>query len=86
MITTNSLLGAVVGTPISQSLSPAIYRAAFSSRSLEGEYEAIEADGSNIRDVLEQLRSRGVKGLSVTMPLKEAIIPCLDAIDDDVRL
>jgi shikimate dehydrogenase len=86
MITNNSLFGAVVGTPISQSLSPAIYRAAFASQSLVGEYEAIEADESSIKEVLHQLRGRGLQGLSVTMPLKEAIIPFLDVIDDDATL
>jgi len=86
MITDNSLFGAVVGFPISHSLSPAIFRAAFSSQSLTGEYEAIEANESTIKDVLDQLRSRGVQGLSVTMPLKEAILPFLDVIDDDARL
>jgi shikimate dehydrogenase len=86
MNTDNSLLGAVVGSPISHSLSPAIYRAAFASQSLAGSYEAMEADASNIADVLSQLRQRGVRGLSVTMPLKEAIIPFLDVIDEDARL
>ena len=86
MNTDNSLLGAVVGSPISHSLSPAIYRAAFASQSLAGAYEALEADASNIADVLSQLRQRGVRGLSVTMPLKEAIIPLLDVIDEDARL
>lgn len=86
MNTDNSLLGAVVGSPISHSLSPAIYRAAFASQSLAGSYEALEADASNIADVLSQLRQRGVRGLSVTMPLKEAIIPFLDVIDEDARL
>ncbi len=86
MIMNNSLFGAVVGSPISHSLSPAIYRAAFESRSLTGEYEAIEANESSIKDVLDQLRSRGVHGLSVTMPLKEAIIPLLDVVDEDARL
>lgn len=86
MIINNSCFGAVVGSPISHSLSPAIYRAAFESRSLKGEYEAIEANESSIKDVLDQLRSRGVHGLSVTMPLKEAIIPLLDVVDEDARL
>jgi shikimate dehydrogenase len=86
MNTDNSLLGAVVGSPISHSLSPAIYRASFASQSLAGSYDAMEADASNIADVLSQLRQRGVRGLSVTMPLKEAIIPFLDVIDEDARL
>jgi shikimate 5-dehydrogenase len=54
MITNNSLLGAVIGTPISQSLSPTIYRAAFASQSLVGEYEAIEANESSIEITLDQ--------------------------------
>ena len=86
MTTDIPLLAAVVGSPISHSLSPAIYRAAFASQSLVGEYEAIEADQASIKDVVAQLRARGIRGLSVTMPLKEAIIPLLDKVDDDARL
>lgn len=86
MTSSSPLLAAVVGTPITHSLSPSIYRAAFLSQSLEGEYSAIDADPASIARVFSELRAQGVRGLSVTMPLKEAIIPLLDSIDEDAKL
>ena len=86
-MTSNSpLCAAVVGTPITHSLSPSIYRAAFLSQSLEGEYSAIDADAASIAGVFSELRAQGIRGLSVTMPLKESIIPLLDSIDEDAKL
>jgi shikimate dehydrogenase len=80
------VLAAVVGTPITHSLSPAIYRAAFAAQSVAGEYSAIDADVDSIHRIFEALMSDDVRGLSVTMPLKEAIIPLLQAIDEDAAL
>ncbi len=86
MNTQQSLLAAVIGKPISHSLSPAIYRSAFASQGIEGEYRAVEADSSTISALLAELRVQHISGLSVTMPLKEAIISHLDVIDADAEL
>lgn len=80
------VLAAVVGTPITHSLSPAIYRAAFAAQSVEGEYSAVDANESSIANIFTTLQSQGIRGLSVTMPLKEAIIPLLHSIDEDASL
>jgi shikimate dehydrogenase len=86
MTSVSPLLGAVVGTPITHSLSPAIYRAAFASQNIAGEYEAMDSDTDSIAPVFAQLQTQGVRGLSVTMPLKEAILPLLQVIDEDAVL
>lgn len=86
MTSDEQLLAAVVGLPISHSLSPVIYRAAFASQSIAGDYAAVESDAQSIGDVFAHLRSQGVRGLSVTMPLKEVIIPLLENIDADAAL
>ena len=86
MTNTSPVLAAVVGTPITHSLSPAIYRAAFAAQSVTGEYSAIDADVESIHRIFETLKSEDVRGLSVTMPLKEAIIPLLQVIDEDAAL
>lgn len=80
------VLAAVVGTPITHSLSPAIYRAAFAAQSVEGEYSAVDANESSIANIFTTLQSQGIRGLSVTMPLKEVIIPLLHSIDEDASL
>ena len=86
MTSESPLLAAVVGTPIEHSLSPVIYRAAFHGQSILGEYAARNADADSISVVLEELRGAGIRGLSVTMPLKEAIIPLLQFVDEDASL
>lgn len=75
------LLGAVIGSPISHSLSPAMYRAAFASQGVVGDYDSIECEAAMVSTVLSSLVSRGARGVSVTMPLKEAVIEHLSGID-----
>jgi len=78
-----STIAAVIGSPISHSLSPAIHNAAFLSSHRDGEYVAVECGISDVDATLANLQSSGVVGLSVTMPLKEAVIDCLDLVTPD---
>ena len=69
-----STIAAVIGTPISHSLSPAIHNAAFAASHRNGEYVAVECGISDVDATMAPLQSAGLVGLSVTMPLKEAVI------------
>jgi len=76
---------AVLGSPIAHSLSPALHLAAYASLGLDWRYEAIEVDEAGLPPFLASLDSTWV-GLSLTMPLKECVLPLLDTVDDDARL
>jgi len=76
-------IAAVIGSPISHSLSPAIHNAAFLSAHRDGEYVAVECGVNDVKTTMTNLQSSGVVGLSVTMPLKEAVIDCLDFVTPD---
>ncbi len=78
-----SAIAAVIGSPISHSLSPSIHNAAFLAASREGEYVAVECGISDVNATMSKLQSAGLVGLSVTMPLKEAVIDCLDFATPD---
>jgi shikimate dehydrogenase len=78
-----STIAAVIGSPISHSLSPAIHNAAFAAAKRSGEYVAVECGVSDIDTTMENLQSAGLVGLSVTMPLKEVVIDCLDFVTPD---
>lgn len=70
----------VVGSPIAHSLSPRIHNAAFRAHEVDASYAAIEIDGA--RDLGRLLRSAGrlgLRGLSVTAPLKPAAYRLADA-------
>jgi len=76
-------IAAVIGSPISHSLSPAIHNAAFVAAYRNGEYVAVECGVGGVDTTLSNLQSAGLVGLSVTMPLKEAVIDCLDFVTPD---
>jgi shikimate dehydrogenase len=69
---------AVLGSPIAHSLSPVLHTAAYRELGLSGWiYEAIECDESGLPALLASLGPEWA-GLSLTMPLKRAVLPLLD--------
>jgi shikimate dehydrogenase len=70
---------AVLGSPIAHSLSPVLHRAAYDALGLTGwTYEAYDVTEDRLGDFLAGLDASWA-GLSLTMPLKAAVIPYLDA-------
>ncbi|GAA2593370.1 shikimate dehydrogenase [Streptomyces axinellae] len=71
---------AVLGSPIAHSLSPVLHRAAYAGLGLETwTYDAFDVDEKGIAGFLAELDGRWA-GLSLTMPLKRAVIPLLDEV------
>ncbi|MFE3653291.1 shikimate dehydrogenase [Streptomyces sp. NPDC059152] len=71
---------AVLGSPIAHSLSPVLHRAAYDELGLTGwGYGRHEVDEAGLPAFLEKLGPEWA-GLSLTMPLKRAVIPLLDEI------
>ena len=75
-----NMRAAVLGSPISHSLSPALHRAAYAALGLDWHYDAIEVDQSALPAFISAL-DESWAGLSLTMPLKESVIPLLDEVD-----
>ena len=76
---------AVLGSPIAHSLSPVLHRAAYAALGLtDWTYDAHEVDEASLRDFLSGLDASWA-GLSLTMPLKRAVIPLLDAVSETAR-
>ncbi len=73
---------AVLGSPIEHSLSPVLHRAAYQELGLgDRSYDRFEIDEAALPGFIAQLGPEWA-GLSLTMPLKRAIIPLLDEISD----
>ncbi|MFD9926541.1 shikimate dehydrogenase [[Kitasatospora] papulosa] len=73
---------AVLGSPIAHSLSPVLHRAAYTELGLDHwSYDRFEVDEAGLPGFVEGLDSTWA-GLSLTMPLKRAIMPMLDGISD----
>jgi shikimate dehydrogenase len=73
---------AVLGAPIAHSLSPVLHRAAYAALGLKGwDYRAVECDEAALPETLRALESEGLAGVSLTMPLKRAVLPLLARTD-----
>jgi len=76
------LLG-VLGSPVTHSLSPAMHNAALAALRIDLRYLPFEA--STLAEFMPLLAELRVRGLSVTLPFKEAFLPHLDSIDPAAR-
>ncbi|MET9811125.1 shikimate dehydrogenase [Streptomyces halstedii] len=73
---------AVLGSPIAHSLSPVLHRAAYAELGLDTwSYDRFEIDEAALPGFVEGLDPSWA-GLSLTMPLKRAVIPLLDRISE----
>jgi shikimate dehydrogenase len=76
---------AVLGSPIAHSLSPVLHRSAYAELGLDWRYDAIEVTEESLPAFLDALGPRW-RGLSLTMPLKRAVVGRLDTASATVRL
>jgi shikimate dehydrogenase len=81
LITGQTRLAAVIGSPVRHSLSPAIHNAAFEAGGLDWVYVALEVVPGAATAALAAMRALGIGGLSVTMPHKEEIAAAVDDLD-----
>jgi shikimate dehydrogenase len=70
---------AVLGSPISHSLSPVLHRAAYEYLRLDWQYDPYDIDEASLPNFMANLDETWA-GLSITMPLKRAIIPLCDDV------
>jgi len=71
----------VLGDPIAHSLSPALHRAGYAALGLDWEYDAHQVGEAELPAFLAALDDRW-RGLSLTMPLKRAILPLADDLTE----
>jgi shikimate dehydrogenase len=67
---------AVLGSPIAHSLSPALHRAAYAALGLDWQYDGIEVASGELAAFVGGLGPEWA-GLSLTMPLKQEVLPLL---------
>lgn len=69
----------IMGNPVAHSLSPAMHNAAFAALGLNKVYVPFPV--TDVATALAGFRALGVRGASVTIPHKQAVMAHLDAID-----
>lgn len=76
---------AVVGRPVGHSRSPAIHTAAFRALDIDATYEAIDVPDHGFERVVDDLRSRRLDGVNVTMPHKDRAFEAADRVTDEAH-
>ena len=76
---------AVLGHPIQHSRSPLLHSSAYRALNLPWAYEAVDVTEAALPSFVATLGSDW-RGLSLTMPLKRAVVPLLDESDELVAM
>lgn len=87
MITAKTKICAIIGNPVYGSLSPIIHNAGFKAKDIGSDFVgiALNVAPDKLENFIGFLRSSNIRGLSVTLPHKEKVIPMLDNIDDTAK-
>jgi len=96
MISAKTTLVGLIGWPVSHSVSPAMHNAAFAALGLDWCYVPLPVDptlpgtvgdamgdtvGDTVGDAVRGMRALGMRGINVTVPHKQAVLPFLDRIE-----
>jgi shikimate dehydrogenase len=76
---------AVIGYPLTHSLSPQIHNFAFKKLKIDAIYEKIEIAQENFSESVNQLKKAGYSGLNITIPHKLNIRSFIDEVDSDAK-
>lgn len=75
----------IIGYPLGHSLSPLLHTAAFRALDIPAVHVAWPVEPGRLADFMAAFRLLGLRGLSVTIPHKEAIMPLLDEVSDRAK-
>lgn len=81
-ININTSLYGLIGDPVTKSIGHYAHNALMKKLNLNAIYVKMKVEEESLLKVLKLCLTLGFKGLSVTMPLKEKIIPFLDEVDE----
>ena len=81
---TTKLLG-VIGHPVEHSLSPAMHNAAISHLGVDFVYLPFPVKPGDLKAAIAGFAAIGVRGFSITIPHKQAILPLLSEVSPIAR-
>jgi len=75
----------IIGWPVAHSLSPAMHNKAFAALGHKAVYGLFPVPPERLSAAIEGIRALGIKGVSVTVPHKEALLSMLDEVEETAR-
>jgi shikimate dehydrogenase len=75
----------LIGYPVEHSLSPAMQNAAFRALALDYRYTLLPTPPEQLAERIRDCIAQDFAGWNITVPHKQAMLPFLDAISEEVR-
>ncbi len=72
-MSTHAMYG-LIGYPVKHSFSPAMHNAAFASLGIDARYSLFEVKPEDLSSFFSGLDTKGILGLNITVPYKEAVL------------
>ena len=75
----------IIGKPLSHSLSPLLHNYWFKKYNIKASYTLIETEINQIGKVINKIKKKELKGINITIPYKQKVIPYLDLVINDAK-
>lgn len=85
-ITGHTTLIGLLGSPVGHSLSPMMHNEAFRTLGLDYCYLAFDVDEKRLGAAVEGLKAMGARGMNLTMPCKNAVVPLCDRLSPAAQI
>ena len=76
---------ALIGNPVSHSLSPIMHNYWFNKYNINAEYQPLNINENEIERVIDKIKDKEIKGINVTLPYKKSVIPFLARTVNDAK-
>jgi shikimate dehydrogenase len=80
----NTLYG-LIGEKLTHSISPLIHSIIMESTNINGFYHLFEVEKAHLETVIIGLKNLNAKGINVTIPYKQAVMPYLDGLSSEAE-
>ena len=77
---------AIIGNPLSHSLSPILHNYWFNKYNINAEYHLLEIKEKEILKIIELIKEKKIFGINVTLPYKQKVIPYVDKLVNDAKI
>ena len=75
----------IIGWPVEHTLSPVMQNEAFKALGMNWRYLPFPTRPADLPDAIRGIRALGIKGVNLTIPHKEAVLPLLDELSPAAR-
>jgi shikimate dehydrogenase len=82
-INSNTRYLGIIGNPLQHSLSPWLHNRTLHHLGLNYVYLPLQIDAAQLRGAVKAIRSLGFRGVNVTIPFKEKVMPWLDELSPE---